>query len=78
MFWGKNRFCIKLFTATLYKTYATATDIIIRIERKRNWKSIFGNLLKLLFQDNSSKLGNSELESDFNAIWVKRLAIIVD
>ena len=31
-----------------------------------------------MFQDNTAKLGNAELESDFNSIWVKRLAIIVD
>jgi hypothetical protein len=52
--------------------------LLLESKERGTGKSTFGNLLKLIFQDNSAKLGNAELESDFNAIWVKRLAIIVD
>ena len=52
--------------------------ILLESKERGTGKSTFGDLLKLMFEDNAAKLGNSELESDFNAIWVKRLAIIVD
>lgn len=52
--------------------------LLLESKERGTGKSTFGNLLKLMFQDNTAKLGNAELESDFNSIWVKRLAIIVD
>lgn len=52
--------------------------ILLESKQRGTGKSTFGSLLKLIFEDNTAKLGNTELESDFNAIWVKRLAIIVD
>jgi hypothetical protein len=52
--------------------------LLLESKERGTGKSTFGNLIKLLFQDNCAKIGNSELESDFNAVWAKRLAIIVD
>ncbi|MDQ6482352.1 DUF5906 domain-containing protein [Dyadobacter sp. LHD-138] len=52
--------------------------ILLESKEKNTGKSTFGNLLKLIFQDNAIKLGNSDFESDFNAIWIKSLCIIVD
>lgn len=63
----------------LYTKHTQRLPILLLESKERGTgKSTIGNILKLLFQDNSAKLGNSELKSDFNAIWVKRLAIIVD
>jgi hypothetical protein len=52
--------------------------LLLESKERGTGKSTFGNLLKLIFEDNSVKIGNSELDSDFNSIWVKKLAIIVD
>lgn len=52
--------------------------ILLESESKNTGKSTFGQLLALIFQDNSAKIGNSDINSNFNAIWVKRLLIILD
>lgn len=52
--------------------------ILLESKEKNTGKSTFGTLLKLMFEENAIKLGNSDLEDNFNAIWVKRLSIIVD
>lgn len=52
--------------------------LLLESKSRGTGKSTFGNLLKLIFQDNSAKLGNAELDSQFNSIWIKRLVIIVD
>jgi hypothetical protein len=51
---------------------------LLESKERGTGKSTFGNLLKLMFQDNSVKVGNADLDSNFNSVWVKRLAIIVD
>ena len=52
--------------------------LLLESKARGTGKSTFGNLLKIMFEDNSVKIGNSELDSDFNSVWVKKLAIIVD
>lgn len=52
--------------------------ILLESKEKNTGKSTFGNLLKMIFQDNAIKLGNSDFESDFNSIWIKSFSIIVD
>lgn len=52
--------------------------LLLESKERGTGKSTFGNLLKLMYEDNSVKIGNSELDSDFNSVWVKKLAIIVD
>lgn len=63
----------------LYTKPTQRLPIILLESKERNTgKSTFGNLLKLIFQDNTAKVGNADLDNDFNSVWVKRLAIIVD
>lgn len=52
--------------------------LVIESEAKNTGKSTFGILLYLIFQDNAIKIGNNDLQSDFNAFWVQRLIIIID
>lgn len=52
--------------------------LLLESKAKNTGKSTFGTLLKLIFEENAIKLGNSDFESDFNALWIKSLCIIVD
>ncbi len=52
--------------------------ILLESKEKNTGKSTFGSLLKMIFQENAVKIGNSDFESDFNALWIKSLCIIVD
>ena len=52
--------------------------ILLESEEKNTGKSTFGTLLKFIFEDNAIKLGNTDIESDFNSFWLKRLCIVVD
>lgn len=52
--------------------------LLLESEERNTGKSTFGNLLKLMFQDNAIKVGNTEFNSAFNALWATRLLIIVD
>ena len=45
---------------------------------KNTGKSTIGTLFYLIFQDNAIKIGNSDLSSDFNGVWLQRLLIIID
>lgn len=52
--------------------------LLLESREKNTGKSTFANLIYLIFQDNAIKIGNNDLQSDFNSVWVSRLAIIVD
>lgn len=52
--------------------------LLLESKEKNTGKSTFGTLIKHIFEDNAIKVGNSDFESDFNAIWIKKTAIIVD
>jgi hypothetical protein len=58
--------------------YQRLPVILLESQEKNTGKSTFGILVNKIFQDNAIKIGNNDLQSDFNAFWVKRLAIIVD
>jgi predicted DNA-binding ArsR family transcriptional regulator len=58
--------------------YQRLPIILMESEEKNTGKSTFGTLMYLIFQDNAIKIGNTDLESDFNGIWVQRSVIIVD
>ena len=45
---------------------------------KNTGKSTIGTLFYKIFQDNAIKIGNSDLSSDFNGVWLQRLLIIID
>lgn len=77
---GENHVEFALDYLQLLYTKPTQRLPILLLESKERGtgKSTFGNLVSAMFEDNAVKLGNSDFESDFNAIWIKRLAIIVD
>ena len=52
--------------------------LIVESEEKNTGKSTFGGLITSIFQDNAIKVGNTEIASDFNAIWAMSLVIVVD
>lgn len=52
--------------------------ILLESSKKGTGKSTFGDLARIMFEENVIKLGNADLQSDFNAFWVKKLAIVVD
>lgn len=66
----------------MYLLYIKPTQrlpvLLLESKERNTGKSTFGSLLKLIFQENAIKVGNSDFESDFNSIWIKMLVIIVD
>lgn len=63
----------------LYLKPTQRLPIILLESKERNTgKSTFGNLIQYIFQENTIKVGNSEMSSDFNAIWGTRLLVVVD
>jgi phage/plasmid-associated DNA primase len=52
--------------------------ILLESSQRNTGKSTFGNLINAIYEQNVIKLGNSDLESAFNAYWTKKLMIIVD
>lgn len=58
--------------------YQRLPILLLESQEKNTGKSTFANIIYKIFQDNAIKIGNNDLQSDFNSVWVKRLAIIVD
>ncbi|MFN8344036.1 MAG: DUF5906 domain-containing protein [Spirosomataceae bacterium] len=58
--------------------YQRLPILLLESQEKNTGKSTFANVVYKMFQDNAIKIGNNDLQSDFNSVWVKRLAIIVD
>ncbi|AYQ32517.1 primase-helicase family protein [Runella sp. SP2] len=58
--------------------YQRLPILLLESQEKNTGKSTFANVVYKIFQDNAIKIGNNDLQSDFNSVWVKRLAIIVD
>lgn len=58
--------------------YERLPILLLESQQKNTGKSTFANVVYKIFQDNAIKIGNNDLQSDFNSVWVKRLAIIVD
>jgi hypothetical protein len=52
--------------------------ILLESNEKNTGKSTFGTLVWEMFGDNAVKIGNNDLQSDFNSVWVGRVAVIVD
>jgi hypothetical protein len=52
--------------------------ILLESEAKNTGKSTFGDLVRAIFEFNTISLGNGDLSSDFNSVWVEKLVIIVD
>ncbi len=58
--------------------YQRLPILLLESQEKNTGKSTFANVVYKIFQDNAIKIGNNDLQSDFNSVWVKRLCIIVD
>lgn len=58
--------------------YQRLPILLLESQEKNTGKSTFANIVYKIFQDNAIKIGNNDLQSDFNSVWVKRLAIFVD
>lgn len=58
--------------------YQRLPILLLESQEKNTGKSTFANVVYKMFQDNAIKIGNNDLQSDFNSVWVKRLVIIVD
>ena len=77
---GENYFEFALdYLQLLYKDpYQRLPILLLESREKNTGKSTFSDIIYKMFQDNAIKIGNNDLQSDFNSVWVKRLAIIVD
>jgi len=78
IFQDKFDFALDYFQLLYTQPTQRLPILLLESQERNTGKSSFGNLLLLLFQDNAIKLGNGDLESDFNAIWIKRLVVVID
>jgi hypothetical protein len=63
----------------LYTDPAQLLPILLLQSKARNTgKSTFGQWLIDIFQGNATKLGNADLENDFNSTYAEKLVIVVD
>ena len=63
----------------LYQQPAQLLPIILLQSKERETgKSTFGQWLRDIFESNSIKLGNADLEGNFNSAYVEKLLIVVD
>jgi hypothetical protein len=52
--------------------------ILLESIEKNTGKSTFGHFVEKMFQFNAVALGNNDLNSQFNSVWIDKLMIIVD
>lgn len=52
--------------------------LLLQSKERNTGKSTFGQWLIEIFQTNAVKLGNSDLENEFNSTYAERLVIVVD
>ena len=52
--------------------------ILLQSKERETGKSTFGQWLRDIFEANSIKLGNADLEGNFNSAYVEKLLIVVD
>ncbi|WP_051211328.1 DUF5906 domain-containing protein [Runella zeae] len=63
----------------LYQRPAQLLPILLLQSKERETgKSTFGQWLRDIFESNSVKLGNADLQGDFNSAFVEKLLIVVD
>lgn len=63
----------------LYHYPSERLPIICLVSRENETgKSTFGNLLKAIFTNNATTVGNSDLADDFNSFWATKLLIMCD
>ena len=52
--------------------------LLLQSQERNTGKSTFGQWLTEIFEANAVKLGNADLENDFNSTYAERLVIVVD
>ncbi|CAH0996198.1 hypothetical protein EMA8858_02328 [Emticicia aquatica] len=60
------------------KPHKNLPILLMESEERNTGKSTFGQLLITIFGDNAIKLGNSDLQNDFNSFWIQKLLMVVD
>ncbi len=60
------------------KPHKNLPILLLESELRNTGKSTFGELLIIIFGNNAIKLGNLDLQNDFNSFWVQKLLIVVD
>ena len=60
------------------KPHKNLPILLLESELRNTGKSTFGQLLITIFGNNAIKLGNSDLQNDFNSFWIQKLLIVVD
>ena len=58
--------------------YQRLPILLLESQERNTGKSTFANVVYRIFQDNAIKIGNNDLQSDFNAVWAKKLLIVID
>ncbi len=71
-------FAIDYLTILYLNPYQRLPILLLESEAKNTGKSTFASFVSWLFEDNVVKPGNNDLQSDFNSVWVQRLAIVID
>lgn len=63
----------------LYQKPTQRLPILCLVSRENETgKSTFGNLLKAIFTNNATTVGNNDLADDFNSFWATKLLIMCD
>jgi hypothetical protein len=63
----------------LYQRPTQRLPILCLVSREnKTGKSTFGNLMKAIFTNNATIVGNADLADDFNSFWASKLLIMCD
>lgn len=63
----------------MYQKPTVRLPILCLVSRENETgKSTFGNLLKAIFTNNATTVGNNDLADDFNSFWATKLLIMCD
>jgi hypothetical protein len=71
-------FILDYFQLLYLKPTQNLPVILLESFKKNTGKSTFGILATKIFQFNSVSVGNKDLQSDFNSVWMDKLLIILD
>ena len=78
IFRDKIDFGLDYFQLLYIKPSQRLPVLLLESEEKGTGKSTIGELLSLIFQENTIQLGNTDFESDFSGFWLTKLCVIVD
>jgi hypothetical protein len=67
------------YVQILYQKPVQRLPILCLVSRENETgKSTFGNLMKAIFSNNATVVGNADLADDFNSFWASKLLIMCD